>query len=823
MKTNNPMNGWMQMLIVLALAAALVPPASAADLTYQLPPKAIANVINAPMAPRGFLNPQGSVLLLATPVIYPPIADLAKPMLRLAGYRIDPTTNGPHHPIYWRNLRFKQVEGKKEFPIKLPAGAKPGKFVWNAAGTRVAFQNTTDQGIELWVAEAGTGQARRIPGVVLSDVLWSTPYNWAPDQRLLARAVPPGRGTPPAPPAAPSGPKIQEASATEKPNSTYEARDVLQNELDARLFDYYATAQLVLVDPETDAVTSIGKPAIFDRAAISPDGKYILVLSLHRPYSYALTASRFPVDVDVWTIAGKPIYNVARLPLADQVPIHGIRTGPQGVSWWSTEDATLTWSEALDGGDWKTKVPFRSQTKRIKAPFKGKPEDLFKTELRTDGLLAMQSGRQAWVWTSDEDRHWRQYVLADLGQTPVHLKVLWEGSWDESYADPGDPDITDLPNNKIVVREHQGSVFLSGQGGSPEGYRPFLDRLVLATGEKVRMFRCDREHYESFEGWADVEGGKFLTRRESPTEPPNYFLRVAGGEPKAAVVEGEAMLESSRKAVTAFSDPAPILRKITKRLITYKRPDGVELSFTLLLPPGYKKGTRYPTVLHAYPLDYTDEKVAGQVRDSDKTFTTVYGPNELLYALAGYVVLYNTAIPIVGPSMTAYDTYTEQLVASAKAAIDKAVELGVTDPKRVGVIGHSHGALMAANLLARSTLFRAGVARSGAYNKTLTTFGFQNERRTLWEGQKVYLDVSPLFFADKIKAPLLLIHGDLDANPGTTPMQSERMFEAIRGVGGTARLVMLPFEAHGYQSLESVQHVLYEMVNWFDRYVKRGA
>ncbi|MCZ7582729.1 MAG: prolyl oligopeptidase family serine peptidase [Deltaproteobacteria bacterium] len=239
-----------------------------------------------------------------------------------------------------------------------------------------------------------------------------------------------------------------------------------------------------------------------------------------------------------------------------------------------------------------------------------------------------------------------------------------------------------------------------------------------------------------------------------------------------------------------------------------------------MLPPDYKEGTRYPTVLDAYPLDYTDKEVAGQVRNTSQTFTSTWGADARLYALAGYVVLYNTAIPIVGPATSAYDSYTEQLVASAKAAIDKAVELGVTDPDRVGVIGHSHGALMVANLLARSTLFKAGIARSGAYNKTLTMFGFQNERRTLWEGRDVYLDVSPLFFADKINSPLLLIHGDLDQNPGTTPIQSERMYEAVRGVGGTTRLVMLPFEGHGYRSLESVQHVLYEMVRWFDMYVK---
>jgi dipeptidyl aminopeptidase/acylaminoacyl peptidase len=796
--------------------------AHAEDLTYQLPPAAIADVVNAPRTPFGILNPQGSTILLGAPVLYPPIGDLAKPMLRLAGTRLDPTTNGPHHPTTWKNLIFKSVLDKKETPVRLPAGVRPGKFAWNAAGTRVAFESTTDNGIELWVADAATGDARRIPGVVLSDMLWGRPFAWISNgKRLLVRLVPADRGAPPAPPAAPSGPKILEARGVTKPTSTYEARDVLKNEFDARLFDYYATAQLALVDPDTGAISRVGKPAIYDRAAVSPDGKYIAVWSLHRPYSYELTADRFPMDIDVWTIAGEPVCNVARLPLADQVPIHGVRTGPRNVNWQATENATLTWSEALDGGDWRNKVPFRSRIMRIQAPFKGQPEELFKTQLRSGGMMDMQSGRQGWVWAVDEDRHWLQYIVADLSQSPARLRVVWEGSRDESYGDPGSPDMVQLPNGWWVVRVHDGSVFLGGNGGTPEGDRPFLDRLDLATGKKVRLFRCDQEHDESFIGWVHVEQGLFLTRRESPTEPPNFFLRRLTDEIKAAP-KGEAAFESTMTTVTEFPDPVPALRKIAKRLVTYKRPDGVELSFMLLLPPDYKPGTRYPTVIEAYPLDYTDKGVAGQVRESPRSFMSSWGPDVQLLALAGYVVLYNAAIPIVGPSMKAYDTYIEQLTASAKAAIDKAVEIGVTDPNRVGVIGHSHGALMVANLLAHTTLFKAGVARSGAYNKTLTMFGFQSERRTLWEGRETYLNVSPLFFADKIKAPLLLIHGDLDQNPGTTPLQSERMFEAVRGVGGTTRLVMLPFEGHGYQSLESVQHVLYEMVRWFDMYVKNA-
>jgi dipeptidyl aminopeptidase/acylaminoacyl peptidase len=273
--------------------------------------------------------------------------------------------------------------------------------------------------------------------------------------------------------------------------------------------------------------------------------------------------------------------------------------------------------------------------------------------------------------------------------------------------------------------------------------------------------------------------------------------------------------------LTAFTDPTPQVRGITKQLVTTQRADGTRISFTLYLPPGYQPGTRLPTIFWAYPLEYSDPTTAGQVAVAPSEFTTPYGAAIELYALAGYAVL-DVTMPVVGPPEKVYDTFVEQIVANAKAAIGKAAALGVTDPDRVGVTGHSHGALMTANLLVYSDLFRAGVARSGAYNHTLRPFGFQTEHRTFYKARDTYLKLSPLINADKINEPLLLIHGQLDANPGTVPLQSEKLFEAIRGVGGTTRLIMLPFESHGYAGIESIETVMAESIDWFDRYVKNA-
>jgi dipeptidyl aminopeptidase/acylaminoacyl peptidase len=360
-------------------------------------------------------------------------------------------------------------------------------------------------------------------------------------------------------------------------------------------------------------------------------------------------------------------------------------------------------------------------------------------------------------------------------------------------------------------------------GASPVGNRPFLDRLDLKTLATERLFRSSTNSLEYFLAWLDPAKGMFLTRRESRVDPPNLHVRVLGNAVSESSTPGEAVRGSTSRAITHFADPTPELRKITKQLVTYKRADGLPLSFTLYLPPGYQAGMRLPTALWAYPLDYTDPSAAGQVEASPNEFTMLYGASPLFFALAGYAVLDEVAMPVVGPSETAYDTFIEQITANAKAAIDKAADLGVTDPARVGVLGHSHGALMTVNLLTWTNLFRAGIARSGAYNHTLRPFGFQNERRTLYQAPETYLKLSPLLHANQIKEPLLLIHGEIDANPGTVTLQSQKLFEAIRGVGGTARLVILPFESHGYLARESNEHVIQEMITWFDRFVKNGS
>jgi dipeptidyl aminopeptidase/acylaminoacyl peptidase len=811
----------LQQTYVRAVLAALVVlfAATGAGLaqTYQKPPQAVLDVLNAPVPPQGALSPARDYMLLVQGVRYPPISELAQPMLRLAGLRINPNISGPHHDAYFVAMTLKKIADSSERKLLLPQGAKVGFPVWSADGKRFAFTNTNASGIELWSGDATSSRVWKLKNLAVNSV-YGTPLQWMPDNRtLLVQTVPSKRGAAPAEETVPKAPNIQESTGKAGPVRTYQ--DLLKNAHDEDLFDYYATAQLAFVDAESEKATMLGQPAIFETAEPSPDGAHLLVARIHRPYSYLNPVDDFPKEVEVWDRNAKVLHKIASRPLADDVPIEGVPKGPREYEWRPTEDATLVWAEALDEGDPRKKVPFRDRILMLKAPFAAQPTEIFKTEQRFTGTQWGEGGDFVFVRDYDRDRRWIRTQMLDVDKPATAPRVLWSHSVNERYNNPGSPLTRLLSNGQRVVERSGAWIYLTGAGASPEGDRPFLDRLNLQTLKTERLFRSDAQAYETVVALLTDDAHQVITRRERPIEPANYYVRTLDPNTKAT---GSNNDDASLRALTNIPDPTPQLRGIRKQLVKYKRADGVDLSFTLYLPPGYKEGTRLPTVIWAYPLEFNDPATAGQVTGSTQRYTTIVGPSHLFFLLAGYAVLDNATMPIVGDPETMNNTYVEQIVASAKAAIDKATEMGVTDPERVGVGGHSYGAFMTANLLAHSDLFRAGIARSGAYNRTLTPFGFQSERRTLWEAPDLYVKVSPFMVANKINEPILLIHGEADNNSGTFPIQSERMYQAIKGNGGTVRYVTLPLEAHGYAARETTEHVLYEMINWFDKYVKNA-
>jgi dipeptidyl aminopeptidase/acylaminoacyl peptidase len=796
--------GLLTAVVIMALGCCCAAPSAAEP--YAKAPPAIRQVLDAPATPQVSINPTRTHLLLVQGVRYPSIADVSQPMLRLAGARINPQTNGPHGTPRIIGLTLQAIPDGEQKKLAVPPEAKLGTPRWAPDGRHFAVTNTTAKGIELWIGDVQTAALKLVPGLLI-NAAYGEAVQWLPDNNaLLCQSIPPHRGAAPAAPQVPPGPTVQESSGKAAPVRTYQ--DLLQNPHDEDLFDYYATSQLVRVDLKTLTSTPVGKPGVFSATETSPDGSLLFVVRLQRPYSYLLPAAAFPREIELWSRDGQLVQKLASKPLEDQVPIEGVPTGPRGYQWRPTEPATLDWVEALDGGDPKNKAPHRDRLMTWKAPFKDQPQEVLKLEHRFAGITYGEKSGLALIRDFERNRRWTRTFIVDL-EHPELDKPLWDRSMLDRYRDPGRPLMRTTSTGQSVLWQSGDAIFLDGNGATPTGDRPFLDRLDLKTRETKRLFQSDASAYESVVGLMTADGTQFLTRRETPTEPPNYQIRTAGS--------GEM------KKLTHFEDPTPQLRGIKKQLVTYKRGDGVQLSMTLYLPPDYQAGQRLPAVLWAYPREFTDPDTAGQVSGSEQRFTTIGGMSHLFFLLQGYAVLDGATMPVVGDPETVNNTFIDQIVASAKAAIDKADEMGVIDRHRVGVGGHSYGAFMTANLLAHSDLFRAGIARSGAYNRTLTPFGFQSERRTLWEAPEMYMKVSPFLAAHKLKEPLLLIHGEADNNAGTFPIQSERMYHAVKGNGGTVRLVMLPHESHGYAARESIEHTLHEMLAWFDKHVKHAG
>ena len=783
------------MLLIPGLLLAQQP--GALETGYQLPPRAIVDILDAPPPPTAVISPTQNVMALLDRASMPKIADLAEPMLRLAGSRINPKTNGPHSPASILGLTFKRIADGIETKVALPPNVRIGSPGFSPDGKWMSFTVNRSNGVELWMADTSSAKARAVTSATINAL---GGCDWLEDSSaMLCHLVVTGRGPAPAPPAVPTGPRIQENIGKAAPAPTFQ--DLLTNAHDEALFEYYFTSQLAAVTP-AGVTTPIGKPAIFGEAAMSPDGQYVLVARIKRPFSRLVTSGQFPKDVEIWNRKGVLVRTVGEEPLGEGVPIGGVNVGPRAYRWNPVEPATVLWADALDGGDPKKTVPARDRVLWLKAPFAGEPNEYARTEFRFGGVSWTEKGIAMLSESDRATRVTRTWLIDAPGAAP---RKLWERKQQDRYTNPGMPM---MRPGKGAILQAGDAIYLSGQGASPQGDRPFLDRLNLKSLATERVFQTDDTSYETVAALLSDDAKRLLTRWETKTEFPNYYVRdVAAG---------------TRRALTQFKDPAPQLTGIQKQLVTYDRKDGVKLSATVYLPPDYKPGTRLPFVLWAYPAEFTDAAAASQVVGSPNRFTTISGASHLLFLTQGYGVMDNPTMPIIGAGETANDTYVEQLMASAEAAVDKIVDMGMADRGRIGVAGHSYGAFMTANLLAHGSLFGAGAARSGAYNRTLTPFGFQSEQRTFLEVPQIYEKMSPFFFAHKIEDPILLIHGEADNNSGTFPIQSERFYMALKGNGKTVRYVTLPLESHGYASRESNMHVLYEWIAWFDKYVKNA-
>ena len=787
------------LLTITAAAIAVAAALPSAQSGYKTPPKVIADIMNAEPAPGVTISRDRKTMLLSYRQSMPSLAEVTAPWIGLAGSRINPRNNSFRSLGGTTRITVKDIATGTERPLALPAGGTYSAS-FSPDSQKIAITHTTDTSMRLLVADLASLQVKPVLDGGLNGLAGGC--SWVENSTgFFCRLIPDGRGAAPAKPQVPATPNIQETSGKAAPGRTYQ--DLLATPYDEQLFDYYFTTQLAWVDL-AGRKTNIGAPGLIQSASRSEDDQYMVVTKIKRPYSYVAPSGLFPRDVELWDRSGKLVRKLADVPQGDLVPVNGVFAGPRGFVWHPTEAATLFWTEALDKGDPKNNVPHRDRVVSLKAPFTGEPVEAFKTAWRYSGMSFTENGA-AIINEFDRPTRKRRVWIYDSGFAQAPRQV-WELRTEDMYADPGSP-IASLKKPGTLMQVGD-DIFLSGQGASQTGDRPFLDRFNLKTLKSARVWQSDPKAFETFVAMLDDNGSKLILTKQTPAMPSNYMLY--DGATKTA------------RAITNFKDPHPQLSDVQKRMVTYKRKDGVQLSGTIYLPPSYKPGERLPMIVWAYPREFTSADTAGQISGSPNTFTRVGGSSHLLLLTQGYAIFDNATMPLIGPGETANDTYNEQLVASAQAAVDYAVEIGIADRDRVGVGGHSYGAFMTANLLAHSDIFRAGVARSGAYNRTLTPFGFQAETRTFWEVPDLYAKMSPFWNAHKINEPILIIHGEADDNSGTFPIQSERLYMAIKGHGGTARYVTLPGEAHGYAARESNMHVVAETIEWFDKHVKNA-
>ena len=776
-------------------------------LTYQEPPKEILELVNAPLAPSVVIDNKGENVVLLYRDAYKSIEELSETEMRLAGLRINPKTNIGSRTNYYNNIKVKKATDKDAKQVSgLPENARLSNFSWSPNEKMLACLNTSANGVEVWLLDIEQASAKKVTDAVVNANMRNA-VNWFKDNNaLLVKMLPKNRKELIDPmEAVPEGPTVSVSDGEKAQNRTYQ--DLLKNPNDEQNFEQLAYSELKKVTIG-GIVTNFLPTAMYDDVSFSPDGNYIMVSTLKKPFSYLVPYYRFPYENNIYKKDGTFVKLVNDVPLNEVQPkgFMATRMGKRNMNWRDDKPATLYWAEALDKGD----PEIEEEEEEDDRDHNGEPNLLLKTKNRFSGV----------AWGTDDiaiaydywwnDRNTKTYIFnpSNASETPV---VIYDRNYQDRYSDPGDFVRTENEYGRPQLEIHDGNLYLIGDGFSDKGQFPFIDAFDLKSKKTKRIYESTyTDKLETLRTAIDMKKGKILVRIESQSEYPNYYFR-------------NIYKKNELTPVTSFDNPYESIANVHKEVITYKRDDGLELQGTLYLPVGYdmKKKEKKPMILWAYPREFKDKNSASQNTTNPNEFIYPYYGSPIYWVTQGYVVLDDAAFPIVGEGdEEPNDTFRTQLVGNAKAAIDAVDQLGYIDRNRVGVGGHSYGAFMVANLLSHSDLFAAGIARSGAYNRTLTPFGFQSEERSYWDSPETYYTMSPFMHADKMKTPLLLVHGEADNNSGTYPLQSERYFNALKGLGAPARLVMLPKESHGYRAKESILHLLWEQDSWLDKYVK---
>ncbi|MCX6319734.1 MAG: prolyl oligopeptidase family serine peptidase [Bacteroidetes bacterium] len=780
------------------------------DVGYKTPPKAIADMLLAKKSPAVSVDNKANWMLLLESSNYPSVEELARPEWKIAGLRINPANFTPSRQNFVNNLLLRQIATGKEFSISgLPAPLFASAIRWSPSYKKIAFVHTTANRADLYVIDVATQKAVKISKSPLNTLTGT--YSWLDDNTLLYQAAPKPAAAAPPRPALPKGPTVQENVGKAVPRPTFQ--DLIKSPYDEELFEFFATTQLVRNTNGNE--TKIGQPAMYSLVSLSPDKKLLLQRILKKPFSYSVPASGFPSSYFITDLNGRVVKQLADIPSQETAPggNDNVLMAPRAFEWRDDEPATAVWCTPLDSGLIKKNVEYHDAVYALSAPFSGEPKLLFKTKMRYRGITWGNAG----LAIVTEGLTGKQLTQMDR-YNPIteDLERLITRNTTNAYANPGFPVTTRNQYGKdvLLLTDNGNKILLNNQvGSSSKGDLPFLLSYDVHTKKADTLWRCSEGYFETVTAVLDADKLVLLTERQSEKEVPNYWIK-------------NLRLRIADRQLTFFTNPYPQLEGVTKEKIKYKRADGVDLTGDLYLPKGYdaKRDGKLPVFIWAYPAEYNSAADAAQIRGSEHKYPLLNWGSPVFYVTQGYAVLNNAEMPIVATSKDKKpnDDFIEQLMMNAEAAINALDSLGVGDKNRVAVGGHSYGAFMTANLLAHTKLFKAGIARSGAYNRSLTPFGFQSEDRNYWEAPDLYNKMSPFNYANNIKSPLLLVHGEMDNNTGTFPIQSERMYNAIKGNGGTARYLSLPYESHGYQGRENILHLLAEQLSWLDKYVKNA-
>ena len=796
---------YLSLLIILARIIAQE------NLDYQQPPNEILNLVDVKLPPRVLMDENKKYMVCIYRDAFKTIKELSEKEMRLAGLRINPKTNIGSRTNYYKDIKIANLRRKKTVLRRvrgLPTEPRLANFIWSPDQTSIAFTNTTFHGVELWVLNVSGGVVKKLTDANVNANLGDA-VNWYQDGKsLLVKLVPGNREEiTDSENVIPLGPRISSNDGKKAQNRTYQ--DLLKNRIDEHNFEQLALSEI-------HKVNLYGKKTLWQESdmyrniSFSPNGEFVMVTKIQKPFSYLVPYSRFPSKTIIYTKSGDTVRTLVEVPLIEDLPkgFMAVRKGKRNFSWRNDKPSSVYYSIALDEGDPENKVSFRDEIFQLDAPFQGAPLSLIKTENRYYKILwcndSVAVANDYW-W---KNRNTKSYLFNPLNPSD-EPQIISDRNYQDRYSDPGDFVENRNQYGRYVLALKNGKIFFLGDGFTEQGQFPFLDQLNINTLEKKRLYESEyTDRMETLQRY-DIGKDELLVRIQSPTDYPNYYFRYLD--------------KNKLDQITQFDNPFKGLQNVYKDVIKYKREDGLDLSATLYLPADYNQNIKekLPMIMWAYPREFKDRSSASQTTQNPNKFTYPYWGSPIYWLTKGYAILDNVSFPILGiEDNEPNDDFRNQLVANAKAAIDAVDSMGFINKERVAIGGHSYGAFMVANLLSHSNLFAAGIARSGAYNRTLTPFGFQSEERNYWEAPEIYYQMSPFMHADKIKTPILLIHGEADNNSGTYPLQSQRYFNALKGLGVTTRLVILPKESHGYRAKESILHLLWEQDQWLEKYIK---